>query len=75
MSDFPSILMATDDEPGFIDERCPHCNAHLYRDGKGAPICLNACRLPGYLYRMLQNPVAFDQTFSEQDQEGAEHDG
>ena len=64
MSELPDFLMASETEPGFVDERCPHCNARMYQDGKGAPVCLNACRLPGYLYRMLQNPVALDEHFT-----------
>lgn len=33
---------------GFDRELCPHCKAHL-KDG----LCLNGCKLPGYLYRKL----------------------
>jgi hypothetical protein len=64
MSDLPSYLMASDTEPGFVDERCPHCGSRMYDDKQGAVLCLNACRLPAHLYRMLQNPVHFDQHFA-----------
>lgn len=44
------------DELGFVEQRCPHCNAHMYpREDGGGLICLNACLLPGYLYRLLLN--------------------
>lgn len=47
---------------GFIDARCPHCQARLYLsdDPKSNPICLNACTLPAYLYRKLMARQAPD---------------
>lgn len=40
---------------GFLEERCPHCGAMLYLadDPAAHPICLNACTLPGWAYRLL----------------------
>lgn len=42
---------------GFIDERCPHCDARLYLsdESDSRPICLNACTMPTYLYRRMNN--------------------
>ena len=41
---------------GFVDDRCPHCNARFYLadDPQSEPICLNACLMPAYLYRRMQ---------------------
>ena len=49
------------DQLGFIAERCPHCEACLYLSDEDAAIghgtekaiCLNGCRLPGYLWKRL----------------------
>jgi hypothetical protein len=45
---------------GFIEERCPHCNARYYLadESNSKPICLNACTMPTYLYRKMQQGLA-----------------
>jgi hypothetical protein len=41
---------------GFLEARCPHCGACLYLSDRpdSQPICLNACNLPTWAYRLLQ---------------------
>lgn len=45
---------------GFVEERCQHCNAHLFvadsdaAEDKYKPICLNACLLPTWQHREMQ---------------------
>lgn len=34
---------------GFIEERCPHCGAHLF--GREKRLCLNACMVPHWQVR------------------------
>ena len=51
------------DQLGLIKERCPHCEACLYLSDEDAAtghgtekaICLNGCRLPGYLWKRLHS--------------------
>jgi len=51
------------DQLGFINERCPHCGACLFLSdvevtagrGEERAICLNGCRLPGYLWKRLHS--------------------
>ncbi len=40
---------------GLLEERCPHCGASLYlaAEPDARPICLNACTLPAWAYRLL----------------------
>ena len=40
---------------GFLEELCPHCGARLFlaADADARPICLNACELPAWAYRLL----------------------
>ena len=40
---------------GLLEERCPHCNARLYLadDPDARPLCLNACELPAWAYRLM----------------------
>lgn len=64
MSKLPSFLMASDTEPGFVDERCPHCRFNMYDDKQGVVLCLNGCHLPVYLERLWQEPSALDMHFA-----------
>lgn len=39
---------------GFIDERCPYCGARMYQpEPGGRPLCLNACTLPTWQSRLM----------------------
>lgn len=43
------------DQLGFIEERCPYCDAHMYQpEPTRKPICLNACLLPTWQSRLMQ---------------------
>lgn len=48
------------DQLGFIEERCRHCEAHLYLadDPQSRPICLNACHLSAGAFRRMQQGLA-----------------
>ena len=43
------------DALGLLEARCPHCGAPLYlaESPDARPICLNACTLPTWAYRLL----------------------
>jgi len=43
------------DALGFIAQLCPFCGAHMYLGDQleARPICLNACTLPAWQYRLL----------------------
>lgn len=55
MSNEPARDARGRDILGFLAERCPHCEAHMFLgDAPDArPICLNACTLPAWQYRKL----------------------
>lgn len=42
------------DPLGFTQHRCPHCNACMVRATAGNLLCLNACMLPTWQYRIMQ---------------------
>lgn len=45
---------------GFIEAKCPYCDAHLHGD---PPICLNACTLPTYLTRRMERELGAIKAF------------